>query len=218
MTMPKLSDFRVDSVTEDATDETMPKLVHITDIEPVITGKILAFDQTITKCGWALLEIGTKVVLRATGMIVPPDELDTGKKIETKLSQAKNCFVEAANIIWEHQPGVVAFEQPPAGGGAHFKRGPGQRQGMHAPEASLLAATVIQPAVYMADSWSESATPVLMVNPQVWQRRFVGYTGDKKAVHAEIMRRYPEMAEVHPNNENTRDAIAIALTASERNL
>jgi hypothetical protein len=174
-----------------------------TPICPRFVGSILAFDQTLSNTGFVILE--ARLVIRHVGMISPAD---TGEKGHLdNLLKAQAIFAKAMEIVAmakQHAPNLrIVHETPPiTGKGARMSR----------PESSLLAAHSIRLAAHL-----QGVHDIHMIGAQAVKSRFTGdRNADKKVMHDVLYREFPEIRERKPNNDNTRDALGLAVLAAEK--
>lgn len=154
---------------------------------------VLAFDQSLSATGWAVL---TETGPVRAGVI----RTDPQKGNEGTLSRAVEIAREAEWLMRQyHGAGAtIVHEAPPA-----------TYRGMHRGEASLVAATAIRIA---ADRGSRR---LVMISAQAAKRRM---TGDANAPKARVKEAVTEMfgdLGLKPWNEHVRDAVILGVLAME---
>lgn len=197
MTDLDLSRFSVDGEAVKKTS----KGWSLKPIESHFTGRILAFDQSLSATGWVMLDCaGGRLTIQAVGMITTGS---SNKGTLGSLERADEIGDKAERIIESAVPDMIAHETPPSGGGRLMR-----------PEASLMAAVAIRRAAarFMVQHIS-------MQHAQSGKARFTGQRGaDKKDVHAVLRSMLPEIEGFKPNNDNTRDALIVGVLAAEKGI
>lgn len=78
-------------------------------------GEVLAFDQTLTKTGWALVKSGTgKITVPECGVLRPPKAETQG--FEDNYARALWLYDEMLNLIVRYNPFIIVQEMPAVGG------------------------------------------------------------------------------------------------------
>lgn len=168
-------------------------------------GTILAFDQALAKVGWAKLRCtGTERAVMQTGMI--KTEATDFKGLEDTLRRTTFLAQHLRTLLDPNPLGaavfsvdVVGHEMPPVG--AKMRRG----------DSSLVAACAVR---IVAD---EQFLPVVMLNRQhVYKELGLGRQASKREVSDFVRSIFPDLTKVvGPLNEDTFDAIALALVIAE---
>jgi Holliday junction resolvasome RuvABC endonuclease subunit len=190
--MVDLSRFRIDGEVECPT--TRP-------VAPVLTGRVLAVDQTLNSAGWAMLDSRAGIVhVREVGVVAGMSD-QTGHA--QTLEQGAGIFEEFRRLIERVRPDYIVHEYPPV-------VRPGLK--MQRPESSLVAANSLRNAALLTGT-----TVLPMVNAQQVKRRFTGNTkATKKELGDAVMALDPSLGDLKPMNEHVRDAIALGWAALER--
>lgn len=168
-----------------------------TAIKPIFEGRMLAFDQSIAGTGWMLVLCqGGEFLPRSAGMI-PTKPMSTSH--EDTLMRGDIIFETARTLMGDFLPTLVVHEYPPKGGGKMMR-----------PESSLTAAMAIRCAAV------DQRIPVRIISGQRAKKRLTGNGNAEKAeVGAVLVREFPIITQFDRNNDNTRDALAIAVVAAE---
>jgi Holliday junction resolvasome RuvABC endonuclease subunit len=169
-------------------------------------GKIIAFDQSLSKTGYVVLSnrgntfSTPEFCFETTGMLTAKDDL---KGHEKALDRGMDLFWEIQDVCRAHRPDSVIFETPPVGGK------------MSRPESSLLAALTIRLAAIIENPFVK----LIMMSRQKAAKRWTGNANaDKKVVRAAL----EALMEAHkierPTgywNEHVCDALSLGLLFME---
>lgn len=169
-------------------------------------GKIIAFDQSLSKTGYVVLSnlpktyMDTEFKFEQTGMLNAKDDL---KGHEKTLDRGMDLFWEIQDVCKAHRPDAVIFETPPAGGK------------MSRPESSLLAALTIRLAAIIENPFVK----LHMMSRQKAAKRWTGNgNADKKVVRAalEALMDYHHIERLSGYwNEHVFDALSLGLLFME---
>lgn len=186
-----LSKFRVDA-------EPTEEVVFEEPERYRFQGTVVAFDQSLSSTGWAKVKIiGGQAVVREVGNIKTSA---VAKGHEDNLQRAMLVHRQVLQVMAMAKEGdtLVVHETPPVGGR------------MSRPESSLLAALGIRLAA------QSLGMPLHMVGAQRAKKLLTGNSNaDKKEVRATIDRVFPIVATLKPRNDDTYDAIALALAGAK---
>lgn len=154
-------------------------------------GTVLAFDQTLTKTGMALVRCNTDQTLTVlqTRMIKP----DVPKTLKGNEGTTQKALILHDLLVREKDEWLnedVALEMPPAGGG------------LHRSESSLIAQIMVRLV------WPEAT----LIHAKTARSKLLGDPkADKAAVKAWVLETFPTLDKsVGPLNYDTYDAIFIA--------
>lgn len=195
-----LSEFRVDGRKSPARKKTEWKWEPI---KSAIKGQVLAFDQSLTAAGWFVVRCypGQMLIPMQAGVIAPDAGVLTSHA--ATLMKGEYLFAAARSLIQQVQPDLILHESPPIGGGARFSK-------MMRPEASLVASMAIRNAA------ATEGVPVRMIDGRSAKKRLTGNANaTKPQVGVVLKREFPVITTLKPNNENTRDALALVCLACE---
>lgn len=157
--------------------------------------RVLAFDATLTNCGWAAIEVTDRVIVRAKGTIRPVTDQAGYLGTWDKARMLQACLGEVISCSGPEVQFVV--EAPSVGGGSRT-------------ESSLIAGMF----VWLADPSGPGAcsvvsathvSSVLLGDPRVRSAE------RKRRIREEVIRLVPGAAG-RDYNEHVRDAIATGLT------
>lgn len=175
---------------------------HVPDpIVPARVGNYVAFDPSLTACGWVWFSADHSGQVR----FFDSGEIRCGAEVTTQLGK-----LEAANTIaWESEL-VLRWC---AHAGVMMESPAGVRPGFKYSEAPILAAA----AIYRSVKLLRPETPVELL---VTQKAKVRLTGDKKATKAKVRKAintlYPDIDKsLRVRVESVYDAIAVGLTLIE---
>jgi Holliday junction resolvasome RuvABC endonuclease subunit len=211
--MTNLSDFRDPSYTP-AGEEGGQAAPPIELPKPVWQGDILAIDQSLSAAGWVWVEVGETLVVRETGML-RTETIDTKNKTNDKLLRSVEMFGAVNQLLQRLRPMYLVHETPPAGTGGRL---------MGDGTSSLLAADAIRHAVVVynvihATRYGCPQVKVSMVQPNVAKKRVTDLkAATKNQVGERVELMVPSLKLCKPLNENVRDAMALAIVASEKEI
>lgn len=201
MPLEDFAQFRVDGAKPPVPKEWIP------DVDPFksTVGKlrVLSFDQTLANTGYAVVDFidETRFEIVSTGMVQTPAS-DKGHR--GNLFRSAQLSEEFRNLFHEIKPHAVALELPPIMN-AYTRN--------NRPESSLMAATVIMTVV---ERYQRKRIGLQILQAQKVKKRWTGLPkADKNNLKRAMNHLFPEYREHKPNNDNTRDAIAIAMLAAE---
>jgi Holliday junction resolvasome RuvABC endonuclease subunit len=136
------------------------------------TGVVLAFDQSLARTGWALLDASTTgqtMKVLKVGML--PTEPGDVTGFEDSFQRGVALYEMASSLISEHVPSVVVHEMPAVQRGQSRNR-----------EAPFVSAMAIRCACYTTRS------KVVMLNAQHVRKRLVGSAkAEKKDVRESLI-------------------------------
>ena len=156
-------------------------------VQPRYSGRILAFDQSLSDTGWAMIE--------RTGAISACGNLKSTsphKGHEDTLVRSEYLFRQYHSLISTMAPTLIVHELPPVGGR------------MARPESSLCSSVAIRCAA------SLKGIPVRMYGAQKAKKRWTGDgNADKRKVADAIKEMDPTLVGRRPMNQAICDAIAV---------
>lgn len=192
-----LSGFRVDHASSTKKGKTEWAWVPIVS---VFSGSILAYDQSLAAAGWVYVTCRAGIIIPEFTGVVSPDVI--GKGHAETLAKADALFAMVRRLMEQLRPDLVAHEAPPIAGGRMSK--------MMRPESSLVAAATVRHAAAI------SGVPVRMIDGRTMKKRLTGNANaEKRDVGKVLVREFPKLTTIKPNNDNTRDAMAVAVGAAE---
>jgi Holliday junction resolvasome RuvABC endonuclease subunit len=162
-------------------------------------GTILAFDPSTSKTGWVHSHcFGNTFKLKQTGLFEPA-ACGKPKSAADILGKGDLLFIEVLRLIDLIHPNEVVHAAPAINAGRYY-----QAEMTYTPIMAIRAAA------------RSRGIPVTMITDLAVKYRFTGnQKADKKDVHAVLREMVPEINELRPNNEDTRDAAAFAAVFAE---
>lgn len=172
-----------------------PKVWVREPFTPVIPGPVLAFDQSISNTGWALMVAEYPFVLARGNLRTSPGEV---VGYEGTLQRAVELEEEIDHLVWTQKvPGLLIAHEAPAVAG--FRT-----------DSSLLMSLAIRIVARRAK------LPVHMVYAQHAKRRMTGNANaEKPEVRSALEEMWPHLVGTRPWNNDVRDAVLVGLTALE---
>lgn len=162
------------------------------EAEDFAEGSVLAFDQTLTKTGWAVVTCAGGIGVTSGGMLVP--RIDTSlKSFEQTLAKAEELGLLLDDLVGEfYWVDQVVHEMPAVHG--------------HRTESSLMAAREVRRVI--AESLSKT---VEAINRQAAYATIVGDRHAPKRVMKEAVERLAPTRHVERWNQDVSDAAGLAL-------
>ena len=165
------------------------------EFDPSFIGPVLAFDQSLSRTGWALMDcLHPYVHDRGLLTTSPGDETS----IEGSLVRATALEEEIDHLVWRlDAPGLMIAHEAPAVAGWRT-------------DSSLLVALAIRIIA------RRRKLPLHMVYAQHAKRRMTGNANaDKPEVKVALEEMWPHLKGTRPWNNDIRDAVLIGILALE---
>lgn len=133
------------------------------------TGRILAFDQSLARTGWALADANAQTqALKVCEVGMLPTEPGDVTGFEDSFSRGVELYRNSSALIQQHEPSIVVHEMPAV-----------RRERSRNQEAPFVSAMAVRCAA------SLTRTDIAMVNAQHVKKRLTGNAkADKKDVRA----------------------------------
>lgn len=194
--MSGLSKFRVESH-----DPNSQSSVESREFAPTFFGRIMAVDQSLAKSGVAIFTVHPGGFVEFEHTAVVKSDKSNGK---TNPDRTDMLVPQFWDLISTWSPDLLVHETPPVS--SAFNRN-------NRPDSSMAA------AVCLRTMWAmlHPTRPFVVVGAQTAKLRWTGQRDATKfEVGSELLLRWPQISTLKPNNQDTRDAIAIGLCAAER--
>jgi Holliday junction resolvasome RuvABC endonuclease subunit len=136
------------------------------------TGRLLAFDQSLARTGWALLDAdASKQTLKVCEVGMLPTEPGDVTGFEDSFRRGVELYRSSAALIWQHEPDIIVHEMPAV-----------RRERSRNQEAPFVSAMAIRCAA------AATKAEVVMVNAQHVKKRLTGNAkADKKDVREALI-------------------------------